>query len=151
VRAGFSLGIADSDGFVYLAFFAACSAACFTDEFAAAEAFVTLDGDKTGAVANVAIQHAFLSGQFAGSLAFVAFRWYRACAFAFGTSNFPISITSCTNQNKKHPVTIAVSRLRQPTYFVLFEPYVGLQHSICLLGYERQRFEPVIHAGRLLG
>ena len=151
MRASSSLGIADSDGFVNLAFFAACSAACFTDEFAAAEAFVTLDGDEAAAVANVAIQHAFLSGQLARSLAFVAFRWYRACAFAFGTSNFPISITNGTNQNKKHPVTIAVSRLAQPTYLVLFEPYVGLPHSISLLGYERQSFEPVIHAGRLLG
>jgi hypothetical protein len=134
VRAGSSLGIADSDGFVYLAFFAACSVACFTDEFAAAEAFVTLDGDEAAAVANVAIQHAFLGCQLARSLAFVAFRWYRACTFTLATGYFPISITNGTNQNKKHPVTIAVSRLGQPTYLVLFEPYVGLPHSICLLG-----------------
>jgi hypothetical protein len=35
--------MANSDRFVYFAFFAARSAACFTDEFAAAEAFVTFD------------------------------------------------------------------------------------------------------------
>jgi hypothetical protein len=39
----FCLAIANSDRFVYFAFFAACSAACLTDEFAAAEAFVALD------------------------------------------------------------------------------------------------------------
>jgi len=37
------LAIANSDRFVYFAFFAACSAACLTDEFAAAETFVALD------------------------------------------------------------------------------------------------------------
>jgi hypothetical protein len=39
----FRLAIANSDRFVYFAFFAACSAACLTDEFAAAETFVALD------------------------------------------------------------------------------------------------------------
>jgi hypothetical protein len=69
------LGLSRSDRLVYFAFFPACSAACLADEFAAAETFVTLDGDEACAVADITFYYAFLGGQLAGSLAFIAFRW----------------------------------------------------------------------------
>ena len=56
-----------------IALFTACSAACFTDEFTATEAFVAFDGHDAAAVADVAFQHAFLGSELSCSFAFVAF------------------------------------------------------------------------------
>jgi hypothetical protein len=101
----------------YVTFFAACSAACFTDKFTAAEAFVAFDGHDAATVANIALQHALLGTELPCAFAFVAFGGDRTGALAFRAINFAFTITSCTNQNRK-PQSDLSSQQAQKGYAV---------------------------------